>query len=407
MARKNPKLHRVFQIWILFTCACVTSNSLARPQWTFSQVVLYDQNAFRNYLALPDWINQTGLTLLQEATFKSVQMRLKYSGKLTAFAEYSDRFFHAHQVSLEDAFSPIEIVHFHSGATYQIRRYTPDLDVYEQARWSLYCDARIGAEPTAPIEAGYQFLSAGYPNLTEFSYHEHVASLRAKHFFQTRTTIMAELGFFRKSYTKSQSVEELHISGVRMGLGSSKGKGHGKSGSGMKTDTLVVARNLTIPGASQWGVRVRIAQAIAMKSGMYVEYFRKAPPEQASRYLTGQDYSYSTDDVLYDDPYTYGCHEWQLGLTQLAPWGIKLTLWGDYEEKAYVVVAEENAAQSVEKRNDTQSTVGLELNKPLEINRVVKSVNFVLAWSYIRNQSNDGYFAYEGAVFSGGFDLKF
>lgn len=391
-----------FKGWLILFLL-IGNPLLARNRITLSQTTIYDQNIFRNYNAESDWVNQTALFLARETGFHSTRVRFYYNGKLNYFKEYSERLFHSHKLA-SDASIPVGGKHFLiAGFSWQRRFNQPDYQLYDYSNWLIYAQARINQWERLPIEAGYHLRKRVFHELSEFSFREHAGFFRLKYFFPTKTTLIAEINLAAKYYLEKQIIPQLI---VRTDTLDSPGRGRGKGNQKVKViqDTTLVASNLDVPQTNQVSILIKMAQSITPKTGLSLEYWRRFKPVQNTRYLAGQAYTYTQDDELYDDPYTYGSHEWELVLTQMLPGASRLRFLANLEYKNYLY----NLSFSTEeKRTDDAWMLGIVFTKNLVLRRQLKNIEFYLSLFYLNNDSNEPYYDANGAIFTGGCNLNF
>ena len=186
------------------------------------------------------------------------------------------------------------------------------------------------------------------------------------------------------------------------------GRGRGPKEPKIRADTSVVARNMSIPETRQWLLSLRIAQSIFDGTGISLQYDRRFEPGQNTRYLQGQEYAYSKDDELYDDPYSYGSHELQFVLTQILPWNSQLKMFAEFYDKDYTYTVDfGDQAETTSYRSDQQTILGLFVSKKIGINRFTRGIEFYLSTYYLSNQSNDPYFNFDNYSANGGMEILF
>lgn len=404
--KKFDCLVLIFLLWALFGWQAAS----AQPRFSISQITVYDQNIFRNYLEASDWVNQTSLNFQYNFQISKVPMRLDYSGDLNLFYYYIDRLSHAHQIGLESVFNFNENFHFNFGAAVQLRKFKPDFEIYDYQTLTAYAQLRWDTWQTTPIQLGYRFRYRDYQNLSELDYQEHHGFFQFKHFFPTRTTFIGELTFGQKKYTNLQSAEAIIVvTPSKPGRG--RGQPYGRGNAAMPSDTSIVAYNMTALKAQQVRLSLKLAQSLFSKTGLSVQYIRQFEPENNIRYLTGLEYSYSKDDDLYDDPYAYGSNELGVTITQVLPWQSTLKVYANLWDKNYfyTIVNDSTSSQNQanENRSDRQKLIGLIFQKNFKISTKLKSLSFYSSLNYIANQSNDRYFDFDGFFVQSGFELVF
>lgn len=406
MLKKFEYIVLIFMSWVLLGWHAAS----AQTRFSISQVTGYDQNIFRNYLEASDWVNQTALNFQHEFQIRQAPLRVSYSGDLNLFYDYRDRMSHAHQIGLESVLNLNEQLRFQFGALGQLRKFTPDFEIYDYQTLAAYAQLHVQSWQTTPIQLGYRFRQRDYQNLSELSYQEHQGFIQIKHFFPTRTTFIGELNFGQKKYADLQTTATTVVVTPKI-PGRSWGKRYGMGGSMMPSDTTIMAYNMTALQAQRVSLSLKLAQSLFSKTGLSLEYVRQFEPENNIRYLTGMDYSYSKDDELYDDPYAYSSHGLDMTLTQILPWQSTLKMFASLTGKSYLysIASDSTLSQNQpnESRTDQQQVIGMVWQKNFKINRGLKSIAFFASVNYLANESNDRYFDFEGFFGQSGLEFIF
>ncbi|MDZ7261523.1 MAG: hypothetical protein ONB05_05395 [candidate division KSB1 bacterium] len=391
----SPKIKLFLAGSVVTLVSLVVSISVSgQTQWQLSHYTIYDNNTFRDYEMIPDWVNQTDLYLGHDFKLGSWLSRVYYEGDVNIFKEYPERFFHQHQLGLAFSHQFGEALSLMAGGNYEIRRNRTAYDYYNYSQWQGYGNVRLEIQQNLPLQAGYRLRGRQYQNLPEFSYQEHFSFLRLSKFLPTKTTPIGEVTYGKKDYTGKSSIVEKKLE--------SKGRGKGWGRHGQMFP--VISYNIDTPGSSQVTILARIAQSLTPSIGLSFQYLRRLLPQQGSRILSGQDSGYATDDELFDDPYRYQSHELSLVATQLLPWNLQLKLGVDYYHKLYPGIP---AQDSGEDRKDERMAGWLYGSKTFRMIRFAQSLTLYLQYSNLRNRSNDAYFDYYQQVISSGMEWNF
>ncbi len=388
-----------------------TEFTLAKTELAVSQTTIYDQNIFRNYMELPDWVNQSMIRLDRQFDFRAAHFRASYSGDVSFFQTYHDRRFHTHKANIESFFPLSDNYLLNTGSEFKIRLNKTEYDYFDSNQWLIYSQLRIQHWQTNPIQFEFQVRSKDFKNLDEFSHRESLGSIRVKHFFPTKTTIIGQLAYSSKNYLNDQTIEEFVI--IKKDTIIQRGNGRGRGPLIPKTlvDSSVIAHNMSIPETRQWVMSLKFAQSIFPKTGISLQYARRFNPTQNTRYLQGQEYSYTKDDELYDDPYSYGSHELQFVLTQILPWKSQLKMFAEFYDKNYTyaldLLTNKDQTETSPNRSDQQSIFGLYMSKKIGMSRFTQNIECYLSTYYLLNQSNDPYFDFDSYSMSGGIEITF
>ncbi|MBD3288124.1 hypothetical protein GF337_04915 [candidate division KSB1 bacterium] len=396
---------------LVLGCGLYSGTSSAQTQLTFTQTTIYDQNIFRNNLELPDWVNQTMIHLDRQFNIRSSTIRAGYTGDINFFQTYEDRLFHTHRAGIESFIPFSSKFLLNAGGEFGIRKNKSDYDYYDYHQWLLYSRFRVRQWQTTPLQFEFQTRTKDFKNLREFSYREMLGSMQIKRFFPTKTTFIGQITFSSKKYLNEQRIEEFVIIEKDTLVIPGHGRGRGPKHPITRTDTSVIAHNMNIPETRQWLLSLRIAQSIFSGTGISLQYSRRFKPTQNTRYLQGQEYTYSKDDELYDDPYSYGSHEIQSVLTQLLPWKSQLKIFAEFYDKNYTYSIDSSTGddESINspKRFDRQTIVGLYLSKKFGARRLFENVELYFSAFYLENRSNDPYFDFSNYSMNGGIEITF
>lgn len=391
----------IFSFYFLNLIFFQLNSSFAQIKLSLNQTSSYDQNIFRNNQQISDWVHQTSVSVLKNFDIKSTSLKIGYSGNLIAFHEFHEKFFHIHQLGIEYSLPFFFNSNFTLGTNYLQRINKSEYNIYDFIDKQFYLQLHSIFPTNSPLELGYQFRSKEFSHLDILSYNEQAFFLRIKHFFQTRTTLNAEINWGNKNYTTAQTFEEMFIiekPNIDYGHGRQNGKGPGENTT--SADTSIIAFNISAPETYQWSLFLKLAQSITSTTGLSIDFIKYFEPTEKSRYLIGQEYGYFKDDELYDDPYTYGSNEWNITLTQLLPWSCQMKLFYNYAIKTYSYTIDDQY------RKDIQKLTGLLLNKRFLLSSKLPTISIYLSYNYLINNSNDIYFDYDSPLINAGLDIK-
>jgi len=408
MARKMLR-----NVWILCTISIVISSLFnacnAQTRFEIEQSVVYDENVFRNYLEIDDFITQTTAFFSHQIPIQSSQLQFHYAGSLSNFIDFNERLFHTHDLGTS-AIAPIYgSLTLQAGMLFQLRKNLPEYDIYDATTWLLNSNLSLTPWQNVHFQTGYHYKKKLFQNLEQFNFTEQSVNVLSRIGLPTRTTIFAQVHFALKNYLEDQTSETLIITDrvlPHQGMGS--GRRHGNTT--IVSDTAIVANNLSIPETQQWRLSVKLAQSIYKTTGVNFEYLRRFPPAQNPRYLSGQGYAYSKDDELFDDPFTYASHEWYFTITQLLPYNFTLMIQASSADKNYTYSTQPDSislAQDFQNRADRQRYVGGNLEKKFSLHRFARTLTINFSYYYLINESNDFYYDSRGSLISLGSSMQF
>jgi hypothetical protein len=386
-------------IKIITSVSIICFNLMAAQ--VHSQIALqhsssYDKNIYRTNSATSDWVHQTLLTAATSFHVSSFLWDVSYLGQIVWFSYNSERTFANHQ--------------FNSGLQFKISQHiqteiTGDVSrEFNRDRYTIYDFWSWHIQPTTqflhwqsnPVEAGYRFRSRHYPDIAELTYREHHAFFEAKHFFPTRTTIILNIGWYQKTY--QTGIDTTYT--IQRKIPPTKGypghSGGGRSNNGSPDpeapaheDTVVTLHPVDGRSTQRVELMVRVAQSLTQTTGISLDWTNFNALDDNARYLTGQQYNYTVDDELYNDPYNYNGMAWQSTITQHLPCAIQMKLYVCRTERhyRYAVINSSNNF-----RDDREMEYGLELTRRLTSWPTDYVTSFSFSTNYLDNESNNPYY---------------
>ena len=146
------------------------------------------------------------------------------------------------------------------------------------------------------LRGGYRLDGRRFPDIPALDQLEHDAFLSALFNLQTRTTLIGEVHFGVKSYAGELIPAELIPGAPRVG----SGRGRGAMGPAVRAGEVTLHPDAGPAGLVAW--RVRVAQSLADRTGVSVDYSaRHTSGEVPPALITTPAHFY--DDGVYDDPY--------------------------------------------------------------------------------------------------------
>lgn len=397
-----------FIIFKLLFSGLITVQALhGQTDLRFTQTLVYDQNIFRNYQQADDWIHQSMLLFEQKVITNPLTFRFNYAGSLQLFQNYTERHFQAHQLMGSVNWTLTELLDLNSGLNFDWFKNRETYKIYDFTSLSFFSRLGINFQQNLPVEIGYEIENQNYPALTQFSCLEQIGLMRLKYFLPTKTTFIGELNFNSKNYKNALELDEFEFEhpGRRNRYGQSRGNGGSKWI--IDSDSLMTASNLSVNNSTQWRLSVRLAQSIGSKTGLSAVYSHQFKPSNAARYLKEQIYSFSLNNSLYDDPFTYESTGYQIQISRLLPAGSSLKVYYDFADKNYAYPTTGPLIIKNNNRHDTQESIHLDYKIPLFRTRLKNRMNLDFMYEYLVNVSNDDYFNYRGFVIETGINFVF
>lgn len=399
---------RLIQIkWLLLLgLILLGANSAGLSQTTKSVTIemAYNDNAFRNYQNLSDYVTQLNIYLARDLTTDLWAARLYYDGSLNFFAQYTDRFSHYHKVgfgasrAIGQAGSALNL-----GANIALNKYRTVYDYTDYVQGTGYVNYKFRPANSVIAQLGYLLKYRDYQNLPEFNHFEHQLFSRVSWFLPTNTSLIFYARYGLKYYD-TQTTSTV----VTDSLGAIDGKGRGSSRD--SGTSRVIYSEYQTPSTSQFIGSIKLGQSVTSTTGLSLKYLRRFRLGTGARYSYdfGELWTYSTEDELFDDPYSYDGQEISTALTQILPWQTTLKLGFDHYIKNYSVEALDLDGLSLaETREDTREIVWFSATKRFSQKSVFKNFQISADFYYLNNDSNDPYFRYDNSVFTFGTGFSF
>jgi hypothetical protein len=405
-----------FLVLALFVWTGVTQTSWAQLRTKVAIFSSYDDNAFRNALGQTDFITTTALSL--EYQPNKSNFSLFVNGNMNLFKDYFDRryFSNSFGAAFTKPFGDEDENAFSTNATYFMRFNKERYNYYDFSQFvgSLNIKYYLDSEEGLLSRAGYRLRYRNYRNLEEFSYLEHYGFVQLSRFFETKTTVSAEVDFGNKNYVMSPSAYSTAGSstgtwgmmgnGGMTGNGEMMGNGERWSHGGGNMDPTTRLISYSSPNTTQLIGIVRVAQSITQTTGLSVQYLRRWDLSDRTRFLSNGAVDYQGDEELWDDPYGYHGDEYNAALTQVLPWEMTIRISADYLVKDYarrIFTPTDTDVPTGPLRSDTRLVGSVEVRKTLETDwAVFNGIMISVSYFYQKNNSNDPYYNFRNNNFS-------
>lgn len=322
----------------------------------------YTDNLFQNYSRRPDWIT---LAYVDLDCAPSSALDLYYTGNANVVAEYEELSSHNHQAGLEYTWAGQEGRQAYAGGAVALRLDRRAYRYQDYLQGQVHAGAKLYLGPRLLSRAGYQLRYREYLHESSHSYAEQVLSAQLSRSLESRTTLQAQSELGLQTYARQAE------------------------GGGART-------------LAQALLRLRLAQSLAAKVGLQVEYLRRIELAGRSRQVSGA--VYDADEELFDDRYSHAGGEYRAGIKYLGD-GVRAEVNGQYGDRSY----QDRPALDLEglllapARRDRRKTFRAELERsiPLAGDRL-QEVRLHLEWIYLDVDSNDPYYRGATRVYSAG-----
>lgn len=385
---------------------------------------IYDNNAYKFVDGPSDAVTQTSFYLARRDTSARTGVEYFYNGDFDLFVRASQRHFTTQRVGLAYVRQFGQARHLLSaGGNFGGRWDRAVYKYYDTLDGAVYANFKLNLARTTSLRTTYRLTLRKYLKLDASSFREHLASLALNTAFPTRTALKLEVSYGYKDYTSSRvalvaATKRVGSTGMNGmdGMGGRMGGGMGPGSMGWSGmwngtwrrwvggDTTASASAPALPAIptilqygspnkGQIALSLRVSQSLLTSTGIYAQYLRRINPSDGGRYQSGLWTGYAEDDDLFDDRYDYEGHEISGGMSQLLPWGSKLTVEGSYMTKDYrnKPALDLDGFPLGEDRSDRKRTLSAGIEMPLGM-----AFDVNLWYIYTTNTSNDPLYGYRG-----------
>ena len=413
------RTHRML-LWTagLLSIAVVLTPSYAEVVKRVSMESIYDDNAFKSSGGVSDFITQTSFYLARRDTSARAGVEYFYTGDLALFTRSGQRHFTTHHAGVAYIRQVGRTRHLLSaGGNLGGRWDRPTYNYYNDLDGALYANFKLNLPHATFLRMGYRMNARKYLNLDASSFREHLASLTYNASLPSRTALRADVSYGHKGYTMERLTTSIESQPAVPAAGPQPPARGGMGGHGMRrgpggipqfrgeVEYQEVVVQSSSPGKSQIALSLRLSQSLSPSTGVNVQYLRRLNPSTGGLYQTGLGTGYAEDDDLFDDRYDYEGHEISGGVSQLLPWGSKLTLEAGYLVKGYrnKPALDLSGLSLGEDRSDRKRYLSAGVEMPLGM-----SMDLNLWYIHGTNVSNDPFYAYRGNhAFSLGLSREF
>ncbi len=356
----------------------------------------YDNNIFRTPEQTTDLISGIGMKLNYKPAGSN--FNLFYQGDYSSFKESNllNFYFHTLGADYSKAFGQDDVHRLYAGSTWTIRLNKQDHEYYDYQQFYAYLNSRFDLDFLF-FSAGYNFRYRRFEYLSDLTNYLHNVFLQLNKSFETRTSLILEASFGRKSFKGSDTFTQI-IESVGM-----SGKGQGKRwNTAADGGSTVVSTELPAPVLNQAVFLIRAAQSLHTRVGIYLQYSRQISLNEETNFRNSDDYF--QDEELFDDPFSYESSAGAGQLTWLLPWNTKLLLRGGLISKEYTdeqaFTAETDTIGLGGNRDDEQRNFYIGFSKKFNGSKSwLRKLEIQIDFAYIDNKSNSYWYDYKNTVF--------
>jgi len=376
--------------------------SYAQVSLKFSHETLFDSNVFNNYEGVSDIVNQPNIQLFYQTSTDKSAFQIGYDGSLVYFSEFQSRQFQVHQIEIAGKRLLSENgLSLSWGMSGSKRLNQADYEYYNYQYGNGFITFLNNTKPFKLFSFGAEGEYRNYDYLTQFNYWTLGGFIRYSFFFQSKTTLIGKLSAGFKKFTESIYNEEDILEIVDTpGKGKGRGWGNGNNENGQEDVNRVVRLESPSQTIFKWIGILRLAQSLGSRTGLALQGEIQKIPGGGGRFLTGQDSGYESNDVLFDDPFSYERLGATVELTQLLPWKIMMKSGFGYAEKAYDRPAYDWDGNPLEDttRFDQITSYWMSFKKSIPLKSYIRRMVFSFNYYNSRNESNDLYYQYSHLI---------
>ena len=161
----------------------------------------FASNIFSNYKQTPDYFNRLEAQFNFDSIEDSQGLRAYYKGSGTLFQKFDYKSFQTHGLGLS-YFSYLSENgdRLNAGLNASTRLHSADYKYYEYQQGDGFANVKVLLQPQTFGYAGVSFRSRNYSSLSPYSYWQGMAYMRASRFFNSGTTLIAEVVYMQKQY---------------------------------------------------------------------------------------------------------------------------------------------------------------------------------------------------------------
>jgi len=367
--------------------------SYSQPGIIISSSFISDDNLFKNSNKNYSNINSSNINAFYNYFTDNSQLKFSYNFNLNAFNNFPSANNNINAIDVGYAYNFDDEKLLLISGSYSGKMVKEEYNIYKENDFSLSSSYDFSYNDIHSAQIRYDYSNISYTNLPDFSYSENVFGYTSTFTWQTKTSLFLDFNLGYKNYSNDITVysETYDTSFV-----TPKGYGYGA-----RLKTIINSKNISKNSASdnlQFLLTTKVAQSIIDNLGISLSYsFRKSIINN-SRYILGNDYYFSNDN-LFDDNYSYNENNIEINLTYLISNALTLKSSFEYQIKKYLNNYPNENNNYVE-RNDDKYMFLLRLSNNFKLfDYFLEDLNIYLYYIYTYNFSNIKYYKYTNNIF--------
>ena len=356
------------------------NNSSATWKNTIGLSNYYDENPYHYNSAVP--LNFSSTTINSEYVSDSSGLSIGYSGAYSLVPQLSNTQLTDNSLNLTIPYYYGDFNNFSVSASYGLKYNSGDYGIYNNNQFGVTSLINQYISETSILRAGYKGTYKNYYNNTDFSFTEHMLFVGYKTYFETFTSINAELDYGYKNLSNNL----INLGGI--------GKGKSSSDNSQSLGQIVA--------------NIKIGQSLAEKTGLSLLYSQSWNTSLSYTSMMNTNPDLIFEKEIYDDPYSFESRDLSITLTQYLPWNLKIQGYGFYSNKNYEYSFDFSNDLSLDKRKDYSKGAGINIEMSFNDTILIfKNSKLILNYLYLANTSNSDVFNYRSNAVNIGVKLGF
>ena len=347
-------------------------------------------NLFQHRFGEPDQISNLSFYVDKQLSRFSLFTQGNYSYLL----DNSDLTYYVHDLGMDYLHPLDEKSAFYFSLAGRKTFYQADYNDFNYSSLKLFIAFKTYLSQTSIIKSNYSFKYKNF-NSSVFDFVSHAFFLSLDKYFQTKTTIKAEMDWGYKYFLHPYLSQSAIQSDGYQSFNAGKGKGHYSGGMHSQFITRTESEGHGIQVFSITGL---IAQGIGNNLGLRFTGMKQWTLSGKNPFIYVEEF-YSVENPSYD---RFSWNGYQIGgqLSILAPWNTQLKIGYTIAEKDFPGI------ESLSLEGDSLGITRKDTRKQFEA-RVEKNFprfSVFLSYFYINNNSRDLFFEWDGQFFSAGIE---
>ncbi|HEY9188119.1 MAG TPA: hypothetical protein VIR55_09475 [Ignavibacteria bacterium] len=379
---------------LLFCLGIIFFNiSLSQPGIYISSSYISDDNLFKNSNKNFSNISSSNINAFYNYFTDNSQLKFSYNFNLNSFNNFPNANNNINAIDIGYAYNFDDETILLISGNFSGKTVKEEYNIYKENDFSLSSSYDFSYNEIHSAQIRYNYSNVSYTNLPDFSYSEHVFGYTSTFTWQTKTTLFLDFNLGYKIYSNDMIT---YYTTNDTSFVTPKGYGYGA-----KLKTIINSKSISKNSPDnnlQFLFTTKIAQSIIDNLGVSLSYSLRKSIINNSRYILGNDYYFSNDN-LFDDNYSYNENDFEMNLTYLIFTDLILKSSFEYQIKKYLNKYPDENNDYIE-RNDNKYLFLMHLSKNFNLfDKILEKLNIYLYYIYTNNNSNVKYYNYNNNIF--------